>query len=271
MSALTEYRGSWAVVTGGADGIGFVLARSFAGQGLDIAILDIRLEAARAAAQALQTDFGVRAIGAAMDVSDRESCLAGAEILKTYGVQPRLIWLNAGVGAAATLTEGKAAAIEWVIGVNVFGVIWSAQALIPLLPEAGPRHVGVTASSASITPVEGPLTLYGASKQATAAIAEALSAELKPKGIGVTILCPGLLNTQIWDAARARPERFGGARSAPHTVGERWRQAQGADVVVGPALEAIARGGGYCVVPTDSQTGPKFRARMAAIAKGFVP
>lgn len=69
---------------------------------------------------------------------------------------------------------------------------------------------GMPLITASIVDVTGPFTGYAASRQGTAAVAELVTAELAPRGVGVTILYPDLLNTNIWDAARARPERFGG-------------------------------------------------------------
>jgi len=269
MDELEAYRGRWAVVTGAGEGIGLALAQGFARAGLNVAVVDIRAEAAEAAAAELKA-FGVEAIAIACDVSDRASVEGCAERLAGEDILPSILWINAGVGVGASLLEANPRTIEWVYGVNVLGAIWTAQALVPLLLKAeGPRHVGITASSASITPVRGPFTIYSASKQGTAAVGEALAAELAPHGVGVTVLCPGLVNTGIWDAARARPERFGGARRVPPALGERWRAARGPEVVVPPALASVARGGGWCVVPTEDDTAELFEARHATIRQGF--
>jgi NAD(P)-dependent dehydrogenase (short-subunit alcohol dehydrogenase family) len=271
MDRLPEYRGRWAVVTGGGEGIGLALSQAFAQNGVNVAVVDIRTEAAEAAAAELR-GFGVEAIAISCDVSDRESVEGMADRLVGEDVLPSILWINAGVGVGANMLEVNPRTIEWVYGVNVLGAIWTAQLVTPLLLKAdGPRHVGLTASVASIMPVRGPFTVYSASKQATAAVGEALAAELVPQGVGVTILCPGLVNTGIWDAARARPERFGGARRLPESLGERWRQAQGPEVVVGPALDSIAAGGGWRVVPTEPDTREQVEARHAAIRDGFPP
>jgi NAD(P)-dependent dehydrogenase (short-subunit alcohol dehydrogenase family) len=269
MAIIPEYRGRWALITGAGDGIGRALALGFAAEGLNIVALDIRADAAQTVASEARA-LGVQARVMAADVSDRDAILrAGQELISANHV-PSILWVNAGVGAGASLIEGSQRAIEWAMSVNVLGVAWTAQAFIPaMLKLDGPRHVGVTASSASIVDVQGPYTLYAASKHATAAFAEALAAELKPKGIGTTILYPGLLNTNIWNAARARPDRFGGITLMPDAAGERWRQAQTPDIVVGPTLRTIAKGGGRAVVATDDQTLPLFEARMAAIKAGF--
>jgi NAD(P)-dependent dehydrogenase (short-subunit alcohol dehydrogenase family) len=269
MTGLDAYRGRWAVVTGGGEGIGLALAQGFARAGMNVAVVDIRTEAADAAAGDIRR-MGVDSLAIACDVSDRSSVEGCAERLAVDEIVPALLWINAGVGVGSSLLDANPRTVEWAYGVNVLGAIWTAQALVPLLLKGeGPRHVGLTASTASIVPVRGPFTVYPATKQATAAVGEALSAELAPHGVGVTILCPGVVNTGIWDAARARPERFGGVRRMPPATGERWRQAPGPEVVVEPALACIAAGGGWCVLPTEPGTDEAFETRHAAIRDGF--
>jgi NAD(P)-dependent dehydrogenase (short-subunit alcohol dehydrogenase family) len=269
MAVIPEYRGRWALITGAGDGIGRALALGFAQEGLNIIALDIRADAAQIVASEARA-LGVQARVLTADVSDREAMLRAGQDVITANHVPSILWVNAGVGAGATLIEGSQRAIEWAISVNVLGVAWTAQAFVPaMLKLDGPRHVGVTASSASIVDVQGPYTLYAASKHGAAAFGEALAAELKPKGIGTTILYPGLLNTNIWNAARARPDRFGGISLMPDAAGERWRQAQSPDIVVGPTLRTIAKGGGRAVVSTDDETLKLFDARTAALRDGF--
>jgi short-subunit dehydrogenase len=261
---LEKYHGGWAVITGAADGIGLTLAANFAAQGLNLVLIDIRAEALDGAAASLARD-GVTIRTAVCDVSDREAMMALGANLAGEGVVPAILWINAGVASANALIDAKPAAIEWVYGVNVLGSIWTAQAFIPAMKAAGgARHVGITASSASITPVSGPFTLYAASKQGTAAVGEALMAELAESGIGVTILCPGILNTGIWNSGRARPDRLGGARVLPDEVGAHWREQAGPDVLIDPVNANIAKGGGWCVVASTRDIRERFDARVAA-------
>ncbi len=269
MTELKDYRGRWALVTGAGDGIGRALTLAFARQGLNVVASDIRADAAAAAAKEAEA-LGVKALADAADVADRDAMMRSAEQLAAAGVVPSILWANAGVGAAANTIDASPRTVEWVLSVNIFGVIWTAQAFVPrMLATDGPRHVGVTASSASIVNVRGPFTLYAASKQGTAGIAEALGAELAPKGIGVTILYPGMLNTNIWDAARARPERFGGERRMAANVGDPWRKTPGPEGVVDPVLRTIAKGGGPCVVDAIGEARPLFEAKAEALRGAF--
>jgi NAD(P)-dependent dehydrogenase (short-subunit alcohol dehydrogenase family) len=269
MAELDPLQGGWALVTGAGDGIGRALALGFARCGLDIVVLDILGDTAAAVAEEARA-MGVKARAETVDVSDPDALTACAARLAEDGIEISLLWINAGVGAGATLLGGSRSAIEWAVTVNILSVAWTAQAFAPLLCQPpGAAHVGVTASSASITDVEGPYTLYAATKHGTAAFAEALRAEFAPRGTGVTILYPGLVNTRIWDAARARPDRFGGARHMPDETGARWRAAPLPDVLIAPLLATIARGGGRCVVDVGGDAAGKFEARTTAIRAAF--
>lgn len=228
MTKLSDYEGKLALITGAGDGIGAMLAKGFAAAGMRVCVQDIR----SGAAERVAMDIGDKAFPLVADVSNQDSVSAAANELKERGVPINLLWLNAGVGVGAPVLTGKPNAIEWGFAVNVLGVIWSAQAFRPLMEHAtGPRHVGVTASTASLRPPEGDFPLYATTKHGTFAVAEALRGELAKDKIGTTILCPGLLNTDIWDAARARPDRFGGQRRQDPGIADYWRKAQNPDVM----------------------------------------
>ncbi len=133
-----------------------------------------------------------------------------------------------------------------------------------------PRAVCITASSASLSSPSAPLTLYAGSKHATMGVAEAAAAELEAQGIAATILCPGLINTRIWDGARARPDHFGGPRYADDATGEHWRRnGLPVDWVGDVAVRAIAAGQRYCA-PVEQAGIDAFEARTAAIRDGIV-
>ena len=266
MTAYHPKNGDWAVITGAGRGIGRWLAQHFAVKGMRICALDIDAYEAEETARMCGPDS--RAHGC--DVSDARETEKVADKLIALGVEPSLLWINAGVGTADTVSGGKERTIEWLMGVNVMGPINTAKAWLPALKALdGARHVGITASSASVTPVNGPFTLYATTKQMTASIGEALTAELAEDGIGVTILCPGILNTQIWNAAQARPERFGGARAAPDEIGDHWRAQPGPEVLAKGVDTVLERGGGWCIIPTEDDTEDKMAARHRAQREGF--
>lgn len=268
MTALQDYVGKLALVTGAGDGIGEMLAKRFAKSGMRVCVQDIREEAAGRVAD----EIGDQAFALAFDVSDRDACFAAAEELKGQGEVLNLLWINAGVGVGAPMIAGRSNAVEWAFSVNVLGVIWTAQAFRPLMETAeGIRHVGVTASSASLRAPEGDFPLYATTKHGTFAVAEALRGELVGDGIGATILCPGLLNTDIWDGARARPERYGGERRMDPAIATTWREAKTPDVMWPHIEKTVAGGGGYLVCATDGgETQQAFEERAKAISGSIV-
>ncbi|MEM7664273.1 MAG: SDR family NAD(P)-dependent oxidoreductase [Pseudomonadota bacterium] len=266
MTAFEPKPGDWAVITGAGRGIGRWLAQHFAAKGMRICALDIDAYEAEETARLCGEES--RAHGC--DVSDAKETQRVAEKLIAQGVEPSLLWINAGVGSADTVSGAKARTLDWLMGVNVMGPVHTAQAWLPVLKNReGSRHVGITASSASVVPVSGPFTLYATTKQMTAAIGEALTAELAEEAIGVTILCPGILNTQIWNAAQARPDRFGGARQAPDEIGDHWRAQPGPEVLAEGLDATLAKGGGWCIVPTEAGTSELMEARHRAQRDGF--
>lgn len=264
---LGRYENKLALVTGAGDGIGEMLARKLAAAGMRVCVQDIREDAAAQVAK----DIGSSAFPLAFDISDREACFAAADTLRAHGPL-HLLWLNAGVGIGSPVINGKQNAIEWAMGVNALGTIWTAQAFKPLMENAnGPRHVGITASTAALRPPEGDFPLYATTKHATFAIAEALRGELAAEGIGTTILCPGLLNTNIWNGAKARPQRFGGARQMDPSISGMWDNAKSPDIMWPHIERVIGQGGGYLVCATDNgETKSVFEQRAKEISKSIV-
>ena len=267
MTDLIDFKDKLAIVTGAGDGIGEMLARKLAECGLRVGVQDIRPDAAARVAHSI----GEQAFPLAFDVSDREACLAAAAETERHGPL-NLLWINAGVGVGSPILTGKQNAIEWGLDVNVRGVIWTAQAFVPLMQNAdGPRHVGITASSASLRAPTGDFPLYATTKHGTFAVGEALRDELAVQGIDTTILCPGLLNTKIWDGAKARPDRFGGARHMDPSISKMWDEAKRPDVMWPEIARTVGQGGGYLVCSTDGgETKAAFEARAKEISSGIV-
>jgi NAD(P)-dependent dehydrogenase (short-subunit alcohol dehydrogenase family) len=264
---LDRFKDRVAVITGGADGIGKALGAGLAAAGMKVALLDIRKAAAKEAA----AEIGSGARGYACDVTRKESIEAAAAAVDADFGTVSLLCANAGVGAAGGPLAAKDANVDWVLSVNQRGVLDTLRIFRPLMrDDNGARHVVITASSASlVSPAASRLALYGGSKHCTMGMAEAVAVELAEDGIGTTILCPGLINTRIWDGARARPEQFGGPRLLPEETGEMWRnQGMPVEWVIEEALGAVGRGDRYCA-PVDAHSVDDFEARVAAIRAGF--
>jgi len=264
-------KGLSAAITGGGDGIGRAIALELARCGMNVAVLDIREAAAQATADDC-TRHGVRAIALRCDVSINDEIVAAAEQARATLGPLALLWANAGLGIAGGLTTAPRDALQWMLAVNVHGLIDTVRAFVPQMKQgSGWRRIGITGSMAGLVQVaDGGPSAYGATKYAGVGIAEALRAELAPNGIGVTLFCPGTVNTRIWDGARARPARFGGPRHAPEEAGARWR-ATGMDVdaVAALAVDGLRNDEFYVVVPESPERGARITERAQALTRAM--
>ena len=204
------FEGRVAVVTGGASGIGRALATRFAGEGMRVVLADVERDALEATAGELR-DGGAEVLAVETDVSSAESVEALADrAYEAFGAV-HVLCNNAGVGGAnvaayrATLADW-----EWTLGVNLWGVIHGVHAFLPRMLEGGEEgHVVNTASIAGLTPLAGNAP-YGVSKAGVVALSEALYLELERRGAPVraSVLCPGIVQTNILDSQRNRPEKL---------------------------------------------------------------
>ncbi len=266
MPDWSSYADRLAMVTGAGDGIGKMLAIKLAEVGMRVCVQDIRADAA----ENVVNEIGGSAFPLVFDISDRKATTDAAALLKSDHGNLAMLWINAGVGVGASILEGKPDQIRWAYDVNVLGAIWTAQCFVPLM-HGDPSHVGITASTAALRPPEGDFPLYAASKHGTMAVAEALRGELTKREIETTILCPGLLNTQIWDGAKARPERFGGQQRMDPKIAAMWRGAKSPDAMWPHIEKVMLGGGGVLTCATDEgETLKALGDRTARIADGLV-
>ena len=158
----------------------------------------------------------VRSIAVACDVTERASVEALAERAWTACGHVDILCNNAGVGTLAPIVETPLRDAEWLFAVNVWGVIHGCQVFVPRFVAAGrPAHVLNTGSEHSVgIPFPG-MGIYTATKHAVLALSDVLRRELESQSIGVSILCPGVVRTEIWNAGRSRPDRFGGRQESP--------------------------------------------------------
>jgi NAD(P)-dependent dehydrogenase (short-subunit alcohol dehydrogenase family) len=245
-------QGKTAFVTGGASGIGLALGRAFAGAGMRVMLADIEAPALERAVAALGAS-GATVRGVLCDVVDRAAVeRAAAETIAAFG-KVHVLCNNAGVSAwGGPVEQIPPGDWDWVIGVNLMGVIHGIAAFLPLIKAQGEGgHVLNTASMAGL--LSGPrMSPYNVTKFAVVTLSETLAAELAGTGIGVSVLCPGWVQTRINESARNRPSRFGPQRT-PTTealarreqLAELLRGGMSADDVAARVMAAIRDGDLY--------------------------
>lgn len=207
---ISDFSGKTAVITGAGSGIGAALARRAAAKGMNVVLADIRIEDAAMVASELGDD---RALAVKTDVSDAASVASLADLAWERFGSVDLLCNNAGIvpgGRHRKVWEYSLGDWQWSLGVNLYGVVHGMRSFVPRMIAAGrPGHILNTASVAGVVSGSGS-ACYGASKHAVVRATEALYAGLKEVGapIGVTMLCPGLVATGIYDAERRRPAAF---------------------------------------------------------------
>src|SRR3984885_3720917 len=241
---MRDIKGKTAIVTGAGSGIGLGIAKALAHAGANIVLADLRPGPLEAARSEIET-IGVRTIAVTTDVSDPESvAAAGKAALDAFGGL-HIAVNNAGVAMHGTPIEQVALEEwEWVIGVNVKGVINGIRTFVPMIRSHGQGgHVVNTGSISSLFVREGRNQgAYAMTKSAVLALAEAFEQDLAGAGIGVSVLCPGGVRTSIFDSATTRPDRFGGSYRRPEQEAMKTAFAPAAldpDVVGRRVLQAI--------------------------------
>jgi NAD(P)-dependent dehydrogenase (short-subunit alcohol dehydrogenase family) len=203
---MKELGGKSVVITGGASGIGKAMARAMVAEGMQVLIADVEEARLRAAADEIGCAFQVT------DVTDQAAVAALAESAAARFGHIDMLCNNAGVGPMASLSQLTLNDWRWMIDVNLWGVIHGITAFLPLL-RANPSgaHVVNTASMASLMPVPG-LVAYCATKYAVIGMSEAMAEDFANEGldIGVTILCPGPVRTDLGSSTRNRPAGLAG-------------------------------------------------------------
>lgn len=213
---MHDLKGKTALVTGGGSGIGRSLAIALAREGARVAVADIMPDNARAVAHAI-TQAGGSALAVHCDVSDRAAVRRmKAEINATFGTVS-LLFPNAGAVAFQRLTDMAENDIDWIVQVDLFGVIHCLTAFLPDMIDAREGHVLATASAAGLIPTFVPYHApYSSAKMGVIGMMLNLRHELAEFGIGATVLCPFGVETGMKENnERYRPDRYGGPRNEP--------------------------------------------------------
>ena len=206
---MRNITGKVAFITGGASGMGLAMARSFAAAGMKVAIADIEQDAL----DRVEAEFdasNAEVITLQVDVTDRAAMEAAADATEAAFDKVHVLVNNAGVAVGGSLDQMSYEDWDWVMGVNLDGVVNGLQAFVQRIKAHGEGgHVVNTASLAGHFAIPG-LGIYTATKYAVVGISETLRADLKQHDIGVSVLCPGVVNTNIFDSGRNRPSHLQG-------------------------------------------------------------
>jgi NAD(P)-dependent dehydrogenase (short-subunit alcohol dehydrogenase family) len=266
MSGLPDLAGKIAVVTGGASGIGRGIATRLAAEGARVIIADIQRDALKATA----AELGV--VGIQTDVSDAASVENLArEAVEMYGTV-HVVCNNAGIGPLAPVKDLTLDDWRWMLGVNLWGVIHGVHTFLPILsanPDGG--HIVNTASMAGLV-AHARLGAYSTAKYGVVALSEVLAEELAAdeSRVGVSVLCPGTVHTNIGTSSRNRPADLGDAGFKDIDIElednprYRWIYPEQAGQVV---VRAIKRGDLYALTHPDWY--PQVAERHQAIADAF--
>ncbi|SDS44191.1 SDR family NAD(P)-dependent oxidoreductase [Bradyrhizobium canariense] len=205
---MRELAGKTAFVTGGAGGIGLALGKAFAEAGMKVMLADIEVDALAAAVEGLR-GLGSDVRGVTCDVADAASVERAAKAAYEAFGNVHVIGNNAGVAAGGGIDHISLDNWRWVLDVNLMGVLHGIRTFLPHIRAHGEGgHIVNTASMAGLQSGLG-FSPYVASKFAVVAMSEGLAGQLKPLGIGVTVICPGYVRTRIGESGRNRPQRYG--------------------------------------------------------------
>jgi NAD(P)-dependent dehydrogenase (short-subunit alcohol dehydrogenase family) len=203
---VKSLKGRVAVVTGAASGIGLALAERFAAEGMKVVMADIEAAALATASEGLRGK-GAQIHATRVDVARPEDVeRLAAETYRAFGAA-HVVCNNAGVAVIGAAHEHTLADWQWVIGVNLWGVIHGVRAFLPRMLAGGDEgHIVNTASMAGLTTAPF-MSVYDVTKHGVVALSESMYKEFTATGapIGVSVVCPGLINTSIMRSSRNRP------------------------------------------------------------------
>jgi NADP-dependent 3-hydroxy acid dehydrogenase YdfG len=213
---MQDLAGRTAVITGAASGIGLALTERFVAAGMTVVMADVEEETLAREATRLESD-GASVLGVLTDVRDSDAVEAlRDQALSVYG-SVHLVCNNAGVAPGGPMADTTPADWRWAVDVNILGVAYGVTAFVPLMLEQGEGHIVNTASEAGL--VTNPaLGLYCATKHAVLGMSESLWRETHPQGVGVSVLCPNLVDTKIFESERNRTDGAEMSASAAATM-----------------------------------------------------
>jgi len=200
---MKNIEGKVAFITGGANGAGFGMAKVFAKNGMKVVIADIRQDSIDRAMTHFRNYPDVHAVR--LDVMNREAFAQAADEAERVFGKVHIVCNNAGINLFVPIEECTYNDWDWVMGVNFGGVVNGIQTFIPRIRRHGEGgHIVNTASMAAFLP-SGTAGIYTAAKYAVRGLSEALRLSLYRYNIGVSVFCPGLINSAIYESEKVRP------------------------------------------------------------------
>ena len=272
---MKHLEGKVAFVTGAASGIGLGIATALAQAGVKVMLCDIEeaaLEKAVASLKATNADVA----GVVADVSLKDNLQRAAdETVAKFG-KVHILVNNAGVGGGGDYGSWSDAGWNWVMGVNLWSVIWGIEIFGPLIEAHGEGgQIVSTASIAGMVALTNPA--YDVTKFGVVALSEDLRPKLAARGIGVSVLCPGVIRTNIVDSGRNIPSRFAGQIQTVPVEGPGTEVLKAVTEAIAAGIDPLYVGelvreaieGDWPHIFTDLQFEPYIDARFAAIKEGF--
>lgn len=276
---MRDLAGRVAVVTGAASGMGRAFAERFADEGMRVVLADVERDALDRAVGELRAK-GRDVVGVGTDVSraDEVRRLAGAALDAYGGVH--LVVNNAGVEGYldGPIWEATDRDWTWTMGVNFWGVVNGVRAFLPLMLARGEE--GHLVNTASMTAVVRALNMYSVTKHAVLALTETVHAQLRERGarVGVSVLCPGIVATRLFQGSRNRPAELRDEREPPGAAGgaelrRRMHERLAAGMAPAEVAEILLRGvrEDRLYILTDHDWDERIRARTGDILQGRNP
>ena len=237
---MTEISGKAAVVTGGGSGIGMGLAKELARQGASVAVADIKLENAQRVADEIMAAGG-KAVALECDVCERDSIRAMKEAAVAALGPIQLVFANAGATSFDPLMAMSDDDVDWIVQVNLMGVMWTTRAFLPDMIAAGGGHICATASMAGLLPGWIPVHVpYSAAKAGIIGLMMNLALETKQHNVFTTSYCHGGVATGMKaNNATYRPAKFGGPGAGEVVIGEESKNHTSMDFYTPEAIAPI--------------------------------
>jgi NAD(P)-dependent dehydrogenase (short-subunit alcohol dehydrogenase family) len=200
---MKDFAGRTAFVTGGANGIGIGIVRALLAAGCNVAIADVRRDSIDSALHSLNHP---QAMGVQVDVSSRTAFARAADEVEAKFGPVSLLFNNAGVNLFQSIEESSYDDWDWVMGVNLNGPINGVMTFAPRMIAAGKGGYIVNTASMAAFLAAGVPGIYNTTKFAVRGMSESLRASLGPRGIGVSVICPGLVKSYIYASDDIRPD-----------------------------------------------------------------